>query len=102
MTLAVGASASEQARRAVLVDFDRAVLDVKPDRCGHLDVGGQPDAELHDVATLAPRCLLGAKVVIAGSGQDGVERLGVLAGVIVGPGGRGQRKGVGAQVVAAA
>ena len=86
VALAVDARADEQARRAVVVDLDRAVLDVQPDRRGDLDVGRQADAELHGVAALAARRLLGAQLVVAGGGQDGVERLGVLAGVVVGAG----------------
>ena len=52
VALAVDARADEHARRAVVVDLDRAVLDVQPDRRGDLDVGRQADAELLGVAVL--------------------------------------------------
>ena len=54
------------------------------------------------VAALAPGGLLGAQRVVPGGGEHGVERLGVLAGVVVGAGQRRQREGLGREVVAAA
>ena len=86
MALAVDARADDDARRAVVVHLDGAVLDVQPDRRRDLDVRRHADAELHGVAALAAGRLLGAQLVVAGGGEGGVERLGVLAGVVVGAG----------------
>ena len=46
VALAVHAGAGEHAGRAVVVDLDRAELDVQADRRGDLDVGRHADAEL--------------------------------------------------------
>ena len=69
-------------RGAVVVDLDRAVLGVQAERGGDLDVGGHADAELHRVAGRPAARLLGPQLVVAGGGQRGVERLGVLARVV--------------------
>ena len=45
--------------RAVVLDLAGAELGAE---AGPLDVGAEPDAELHDVAALAPRRLLGAQL----------------------------------------
>ena len=83
VALAVHAGAGEHAGGAVVVDLDRAVLDVQPDRRGDLDVGRHADPELLDVAVGAAPGLLGPQLVVAGCLQHGVERLLVLAGVVV-------------------
>ena len=55
MALAVGAGADRHRHGAVVVDLDGAVLGVQAERGGHLDVGGDADAELHRVAVARRR-----------------------------------------------
>ena len=94
VALAVDAGAGEHGGRAVVVDLARAPLDVQADRCGDLDVRRHADAELLGVAGCAARRLLGAQVVVARRRERGVERLLVLARVVVGAGDRGARERV--------
>ena len=68
--------------RAVVVDLDRAEL-LEQAAGGDLDVGRHADAELHRVAALATCRLLGAQLVVAGDAARLVERLRVLADVVV-------------------
>ena len=82
---------------AVGLDHDRAVLGPEP---GHLDIGRQADAELDDLAALAPPGLLGPEGLVAGRLQDPVERALVVARVVAGLGGRGVGKGPGRDQVA--
>ena len=83
MALAVHARAGEHVGGTVVVDLDRAELDVQPDRRGDLHVGRHADPELLGVVAGAALGLLGAQVGVAGGLQRGVERLLVLAGVVV-------------------
>ncbi len=92
VTLAVGAGAGEHAGGAVVVDLDGAELDVQPDRRRDLDVGGHADAELLGVAVGAPAGLLGPQAGVPGRLQRGIERLLVLARVVVGTRRRGERE----------
>jgi hypothetical protein len=76
VALAVGGHAGPGRDPAVGLDLDRAVLGPEP---GHLDIGRQADAELDDLAALAPPCLLGPEGLVAGRLQDPVERALVVA-----------------------
>ena len=78
--------------RAVVVDLDRAELDVQTDRRGDLDVGRHADAELLDVAGGTTLGLFGPQLGVAGRREHRVERLLVLARVVVGAGRRRQRE----------
>ena len=82
MPLAVGARADGHRDRAVLVDLDRAVLGMEPERGGDLDVGGDTDAELHGIADSPTVGLLSQQLLVAGGSESGVERLGVLARIV--------------------
>ena len=96
VALAVHAGAGEHGGRTVVVDLARAPLDVQADRRGDLDVGRHADADLLGVARGAARRLLGAQVGVARRFERGVERLLVLARVVVGAGDRGARERVAA------
>ena len=67
--------------RAVLVHLAGAELGAE---AGPLDVAAEPEPELHDVAAVAARRLVGAQLVVAGVGQALLQRREVLAGVVVG------------------
>src|SRR5690606_33595322 len=78
-----------------------AVLAASP-AAGDLDVHRQPDAEHLRVAALAPGGLLGAQLLVPGRLEDAVERAPVVAGVVLGAGGGGERELVGRHEVRAA
>ena len=67
---------------------------------GDLDVGRDPDAELHRVAGLTPPGLLGPQRVVAGGRQGPVERARVVAAVVGGAGLGGVGEGVSGDQVA--
>ena len=81
--------------RAVLVDLDRAVLDVEPGRGGDLDIGRQADAELLGVTRGPTLGLLGQQGRVVGGRDHGVEGLLVLTRVVGAAGDRGAREAVG-------
>ena len=101
VALTVGAGAHGADDAAVLVDLDRAVLDVEAGGSGDLDVGGHADADLLAVARGPTLGLLCQQALVVGSLECGVERLLVLARVVVRAARRGQREGVGLQEVLA-
>src|SRR5947209_6263723 len=79
---AVRAGADRARCRAVLVHLDGAVHDVQAQRLRHLYIRGHADAELHPVARISPPLLRSPQLGVAGLLQGGVERLGVLPGVV--------------------
>ena len=93
------AGAGDHAGAAVVVDLHRAVLDVQADGRGDLDVGRQTDAELLGVALLAPLRLLLAQILVARRLQHGIERLLVLAAVVIAARGGRERELVGLEEV---
>jgi hypothetical protein len=80
------------------MNLDRAVLLEQP-ACRDLDVGGDADAELPDVAAIAPSGLLASQLVVPGDAHRLVEGLGVLPHVVVGAGDGRERELVGGQEV---
>jgi hypothetical protein len=74
------------------MDLDRPVLGMESKWGGDLDVGGHADAELHRVASSPTEGLFRPQLLIAGRGEGGVQRLGVLPRVVRAACGRGQRE----------
>ena len=101
VTLAVRRRADGDVDTAVGRDLDLAVLLEQAGR-GDLDVRRHADAEQHAVAALATRRLLLAQLVVAGDAARFVERLRVLAAVVVRPGDGRVRERVGRDEVALA
>ena len=89
------AGAGEDGGRSVGVDLARAPLDVQADGRGDLHVRRHADTDLLDVARRSPRRLLSSQLGIARCLERGIQRLLVLARVVVGPGDGGARERVG-------
>lgn len=102
VALAVGTGAHPDLGGAVAQHVHPAVLGVQAQRSGDLHVGRHADAQQLGVAGAPPGGLLGPQIAIAGSFQRGVQRLLVLAGVVVGTGDGGVGELVGADEVAPA
>ncbi len=92
MTLTVGTRADASHDRAVLVDLDCAVFDVESGGGRDLHVGAQPDPQLLRVAGGSPLGLERQHARIIGSLDGRVERLLVLAVVVVGAAVSGERE----------